>query len=120
MAKGKAKVKAKASMKVSKESTSSHKVKPMKARMAVKKKGKGQAEPVVNKGKRALVAMTDGEPMGKNAAQETMNELKRRAKVGDDSMLKHYKGLGTVEKRNFALKLSVDKTAITLTRYRED
>ena len=121
MAKGKAKAKAKAAMKVTKESTSSHKVmKVMKARTAVKQKSKDQAEPVVSKGKRALVAMAEGEPMGKNAAQETMNELKRRAKAGDDSMLKHYKGLGTAEKRVFALKLSVDKTAITLTRCRED
>ena len=61
MAKGKAKAKAKAAMKVTKESTSSHKVmKVMKARMAVKKKSKDQAEPVVSKGKRALVAMTEG------------------------------------------------------------
>ena len=120
MAKGKAGAMAKGrKFTVMKASTSSQKV-----NKAIEKNKAMEAEPDsdidVGKGKRALVTLADGEPMGKNAAQETMNELKRRAKAGDPSMLQHYKSLTSqADKRAFALRLSVDKTAITLTRCRQ-
>ena len=51
--------------------------------------------------------------MGKNAAQEVMNTLKRLEKQGRPGPLAEYRKLkGHEAKRSFALKLSVDKEAL--------
>jgi len=49
--------------------------------------------------------------MGKNAAQATMNSLKRLEKSGRSFPIQHYKSLSTAGKRDFAAKLEVDKEA---------